>query len=81
MFSLTFCSWPDKVWMTNHWLLALEILKLMNRIDSGQTRKSTTTVKPPSNATETMTTTVEPFSSSQVGQVHFLQFLAGFAGQ
>src|SRR5688572_32481564 len=20
MLSLTFCSWPDSVWMTNHWL-------------------------------------------------------------
>src|ERR1035437_9392771 len=20
MLSLTFCSWPDRVWMTNHWL-------------------------------------------------------------
>src|SRR5262249_14819663 len=20
MLSFTFCSWPDKVWMTNHWL-------------------------------------------------------------
>ena len=35
------------------------------------TTKSTPTVKPPSKATDTMTTAVEPINSSQVGQVHF----------
>ena len=26
MLSLTFCSWPDRVWMTNHWLrMVLEL--------------------------------------------------------
>src|SRR5438034_8759961 len=58
--------------MTNHWLRMTQNpnrTQVIQRTNIAK-MKSTSIVNPPSSTMETATTTVDPFNSSHVGQVH-----------